>query len=337
MIQWWNSVEFRDPEFFWLFLLFIPAIAYYIFTYRRRNADLYISSVKGMKVGQSWLARLRPITTVLRLLALAFMIVAMARPQTTDVETQVSTTEGIDIVLAIDVSASMLAKDFKPDRLEATKEVALDFVADRITDRIGVVVYAGESYTKTPVTTDESIVNRSIESISFTEALEQGTAIGMGLATAVNRLKDSEALSKIVILMTDGENNAGFIDPKIASELAVEYGIKVYTIGVGSKGNAMAPVGRDFRGRFIFRPTPVNIDEDLMKQIADDTGGKYYRATNEESLSKIYAEIDSLEKTEIEEFKFYNVQEKFRPLLLIAVGLILMELLLRYTVFRSVV
>lgn len=337
MMQWWDKIVFKNPEFFWLLLLLIPAIGFYIWSFRKRSATLQISSTQGFSGGGSLLSKTRPLLLILRLLAVSMMILAMARPQTTDVTVQTKTTEGIDIVLAIDVSASMLAKDFDPDRLEATKEVATDFIQNRVSDRIGVVVYAGESYTKTPVTTDKNIVLRSIRELEFSEVLEQGTAIGMGLATSVNRLKDSEALSKVIILMTDGENNAGFIDPKIASELAEEYGIKVYTIGIGSNGTAISPVGKNFQGGFVFRPVKVTIDEELLKQIADDTGGKYYRATNQNKLKEIYQEIDTLEKTEIEEMKYYNVEERFRPLLLIAAGLFFLELLLRYTLYKSVV
>jgi Ca-activated chloride channel family protein len=231
----------------------------------------------------------------------------------------------------------MLARDFKPDRLEATKEVAANFINGRPNDRIGVVVYAGESYTKTPITTDKSVSLNAIKSIKFDGVLENGTAIGMGLATAVNRLKESEALSKVIILMTDGVNNSGFLDPKIASELAVEFDIKVYTIGIGTNGNAMSPYAQLPNGAFQFRMVPVEIDEKLMKEIAASTGGKYFRADNNEKLKEIYTEIDQLEKTEIEQFEFYNVEEKYRDLVLLALFLITLELLLRYTVFRTAV
>ena len=335
MMQWWNRMEFVDPEFFWLLLL-LPVIAgYYLWRGKKQNADVKISSLKGFEGSNSLLERSRPLMILLRLLALAFIILALARPQSTDVNTKTSTTEGIDIVLAVDVSASMLAKDLKPDRLQATKRVALDFIKGRPSDRIGVVVYAAESYTKTPITTDQTITQRAVEGIEYSNVLENGTAIGMGLATSVNRLKESTSDSKVIILMTDGVNNSGFIDPKIASELAVEFGIKVYTIGIGTNGNAPSPVSQNSNGTFRFQMSPVEIDEALMKQIAADTGGKYYRATNNTKLKEIYDEIDQLEKTEIEEFKFYNVQEGFRILVLIALGLLGMELLLWYTLFRT--
>jgi len=336
MMQWWNKMEFVDPEFFWLLLLLPLIIGYYIWQGKKQNADVRISSLKGFEGSDSLLARFRPVLLVLRLLALALIIVGLARPQSTDVNTKTSTTEGIDIVLAVDVSASMLAQDLKPDRLEATKRVAEEFIKGRPSDRIGVVVYAAESYTKTPITTDQSITLRAVESIEYSSVLENGTAIGMGLATSVNRLKESTSDSKVIILMTDGVNNSGFIDPKIASELAVEFGIKVYTIGIGTNGNAPSPVGQNpVTGEFRFAMAPVEIDEALMKQIAADTGGKYYRATNNTKLKEIYEEIDQLEKTEIEEFKFYNVQEGFRILVLIALGLLGLEMLLRYTLFRT--
>ncbi|ARN78150.1 aerotolerance regulator BatA [Nonlabens spongiae] len=335
-MNWFNNIEFQDPQMFWLFLLLPLIIGYYLWTWRKQNANVQVSSIKGFKAGRSLLATFRPVLLVLRLLAVSLLITAMARPQTTDVTTKTKTTNGIDIVLAVDVSASMLARDLKPDRLEATKEVAADFINGRPNDRIGVVVYAGEAYTKTPITTDKSVSLRAVNSIAFDGVLENGTAIGMGLATAVNRLKESEALSKVIILMTDGVNNSGFIDPKIASELAVEYGIKVYTIGIGTNGNAPSPYSRNLDGSFNFRLMPVEIDEELMKQIAVDTGGEYFRATNNKKLEEIYAEIDKLEKTEIEQFEFFNVEEKYRDLVLLALILLGVEMLLKYKVFRTV-
>jgi len=269
------------------------------------------------------------------LLAMGFLILAIARPQTVDVSTRTKTNKGIDIVMAIDVSSSMLAQDLKPDRLTALKRVAETFVEDRMSDRIGLVVYAGESYTKTPITSDKGIVKGSLREISFQGLIEDGTAIGMGLATSVNRLKDSKAKSKIIILLTDGVNNSGFIDPKIATELAVEFGIKTYTIGLGSNGTALAPIGILPNGNFKYGLTKVEIDEDLLKDIAKETGGIYYRATDNKKLEEIYAEINKLEKTEIEEFKYYNYEEKYRFLALLALGLIALEWIGRNTLFKS--
>lgn len=329
------NFNFENPGFFWLFLLLPFAIAWYIWKRNKQTAELKISSVKGFKTKTSFLSRIRPILFVLRLLVLALIITAMARPRTVDVSTRTSSTRGIDIVMAIDVSASMLARDFEPNRLEAVKNVAEEFIKGRPGDRIGLVVFAGESFTKTPITSDKSIVNEALENIEYNNVLENGTAIGSGLATSVNRLKDSKAESKVIILLTDGVNNAGFIDPKTASELATEFGIKVYTIGVGSNGMALSPVAITPNGRFQFGNVQVEIDEDLLKSIAAQTGGEYFRATDNEKLEQIYSQIDKLEKTEIEEFKYYNYDEKFRPLVLLAGGLLLFEILLRYSLFRS--
>lgn len=239
--------------------------------------------------------------------------------------------------MSIDVSASMLAKDLVPNRLEALKKVASEFIQGRPNDRIGLVEYAGESYTKTPITSDKAIVLRSLRDIKYNTIIEGGTAIGMGLATSVNRLKDSQAKSKVIILLTDGVNNSGFIDPKIASELALEYGIKVYTIGLGTNGMALSPINVLPNGNFQYGRVKVEIDEALLQEISDVTGGAYFRATNNKKLKEIYNEINKLEKTEVEEFKYYNYEEKFRPLVLLAGFLLLFELLLRYTVFRSFV
>jgi Ca-activated chloride channel homolog len=330
-----NNFTFEDPQFFWLLALLPLAAIWYFFKHNKQTAELRISTVHGFKAKRSMLPFLRHGLFVLRLLALALFITAMARPRTTDVSSRTSSSQGIDIVLAIDVSASMLARDLKPNRLEATKEVASEFIKGRPADRIGLVQYAGESFTKTPITSDKAVILSSLKDIEYNSVLVNGTAIGMGLATSVNRLKDSKAKSKVIILLTDGVNNAGFIDPKIASELAVEYGIKTYTIGVGSNGMALSPVGILPGGQFQYGMMKVEIDEQLLKEIARTTGGKYFRATNNKKLEEIYEEIDSLEKTEVEEFKYYNYKENFRPLLLLGGLLLLIELLLRFTVFRS--
>jgi len=330
-----EGIEFVNKEFFWLLLALPLAVLWYIFKHKKQTAELKISSLKGFKITNSWLPKLRHLLFALRLVALAFLIMALARPQSVDVSTKTKTTRGIDIVMAIDVSASMLAKDLSPNRLEALKKVAAEFIKGRPNDRIGLVEYAGESYTKTPITSDKAIVLRSLKSIKYNTIIEGGTAIGMGLATSVNRLKDSKASSKVIILLTDGVNNSGFIDPKIASELAVEYGIKTYTIGLGTNGMALSPVAIKPNGQFQYGRIQVEIDEALLKEIAEVTGGKYFRATNNKKLEEIYEEINKLEKTEIEEFKYYNYEEKYRPLVLLAGLLLLVELLLRFTVFRS--
>ncbi|TGV01738.1 vWA domain-containing protein [Flavivirga rizhaonensis] len=330
-----EGIEFLNKELFWLLLVLPLAILWYVFKHKKQTAELKISSLKGFKITNSWLPKLKHILFVLRLVALALLITALARPRTVDVSTKTKTTRGIDIVMAIDVSASMLAKDLSPNRLEALKKVAAEFIKGRPNDRIGLVEYAGESYTKTPITSDKAIVIRSLKSIKYNNIIEGGTAIGMGLATAVNRLKDSKATSKVIILLTDGVNNSGFIDPKIASELAVEYDIKTYTIGLGTNGMALSPVRVLPNGTFQYGRIQVEIDEELLKEIANVTGGKYFRATNNRKLEEIYDEINKLEKTEIEEFKFYNYEEKYRSLVLFAGLLLLIEILLRFTVFRS--
>lgn len=330
-----DNFLFEDPQYFWLLLLLPVALAWYVWKRKKETAELRISSIKGFEAKPGFLGQLRPVLFILRLLVLALVITALARPRTVDVSSRTSSTSGIDIVMAIDVSASMLARDLEPNRLAATKEVAAEFIKNRPGDRIGLVVYAGEAFTKTPITSDKSIVLNALDGVEYNNVLENGTAIGMGLATAVNRLKDSKAESKVIILLTDGMNNAGFIDPKIASELAVEFGIKTYTIGVGSNGTALSPVAILPDGNFQYGRVPVEIDESLLKEIAQATGGKYFRATNNQKLEEIYDEIDQLEKTEIEEFKFYNYDEKFRTFLILAGVLLLLEILLRFTLFRS--
>lgn len=330
-----TSFEFVNPQLFWLLLLLPAIILWYIWKRKKQIATLHISSLKGFKTSNNWLAKLRPALFILRLISLALIITALARPRNVDESTRVKTTKGIDIVIAIDVSASMLARDLEPNRLEALKSVAARFINARPNDRIGLVEYAGESYTKTPLTSDKSIVLSSLKGIKYNTLIEGGTAIGMGLATSVNRLKDSRAKGKVIILLTDGVNNSGFIDPKIASELAVEFGIKVYTIGLGSNGMALSPIGIRLDGSFQYGNVQVEIDEKLLKEIATTTGGKYFRATSNTKLAEIYEEINKLEKTDIEETKFKSYDEKFRPIVLLAFGLLLFELLLRYTVFRS--
>lgn len=331
-----GKINFLNPEFFWLFLLIPLAIAWLWWKNKEQTATLKISSVKGFKGSKSILAKLKPHLSGLRILSLCFLIIALARPRTVDISNQTKTTKGIDIVMAIDLSSSMLAKDLKPNRMEALKDVAANFVDGRPNDRIGVVVYAGEAYTKTPVTSDKAIVKQAISDIKFDNVLQDGTGIGMGLTTAVNRLKDSKAKSKVIILLTDGVNNSGFIEPETASEIAKEYGIKVYTIGLGTNGNAMfpyafAPNGKDF----LYRMMPVEIDEQLMKTIAKNTGGKYFRAVSNSKLEEIYGEINKLETTEIEELKYYDYDEKYRPFVIIAGILLLIEIALRNTIFKS--
>lgn len=331
----WRNFEFLNPEFLWLLIL-VPVLAIWYFFVRKKDAAvLTVPSIKGFKTKSSFISKLKPIVSLLRLLALAAIVVALARPRNVSVSKKTKTNKGIDIVMAIDVSASMLARDLKPNRLEALKKVAVTFVNRRPNDRIGIVVYAGESFTQTPITSDKAIVKRTISELKWGQ-LDGGTAIGMGLGSSVNRLKDSKAKSKVIILLTDGVNNSGNIDPRTATELAKELGIKVYTIGIGTNGMADFPWSKDPRtGQLNFRKQQVEIDEELLKEIASETNGQYFRATDNDKLAAIYDEIDKLEKTKIEEFKYYNYQEMFRPLVLLALGFLLLEFLLRNTLFKS--
>jgi Ca-activated chloride channel homolog len=330
-----KNVTFLNPELFWLFLLLPLVIVWYYFMQKKEKPTLKVSSIKGFKGNTSLLPKLKPILFAMRLLALSALIIAMARPRSVDVSNKSNSTLGIDIVIASDVSGSMLAKDLKPNRLEALKGVAASFVKERVNDRIGIVVYAAEAYTKTPVTSDKAVVLQAIEDIKYDNVLQDGTGIGMGLATAVNRLKDSKAKSKVIILMTDGVNNAGFLDPQTSAEIAADLGIKVYTIGIGTNGNALFPYALAPNGGFLFKMMPVQIDEKLMKGIAQKTGGKYFRATNNSGLEKIYSEINKLEKTKVDELKYVNYDEKYRPWVWLGGLLLLLEIALRNTLFRS--
>jgi len=328
-------IQFLNPEFFWI-LLVIPIIfAWFVLKKNKLNNSISVPNTSALLLYPSILPKLKPFLNFLRILSLIFIIIALARPQTIDVSTKVKNNQGIDIVMAIDVSASMLAKDLKPNRLEALKSVASNFILNRTNDRIGLVEYAGESYTKTPITSDKNIIIKSLKEINYNTIIEGGTAIGMGLATSVNRIKDSKAKSKVIILLTDGVNNSGFIDPNTAAELAIEYGIKIYTIGIGTNGMALSPVGVDNNGKFSYAKIQVEIDEDLLIEIADITGGKYFRATNNKKLQEIYSEINKLEKSDIEEIKYYNHEEKYRFYILLAIIFLTTELILKYTIFRS--
>lgn len=330
-----KNVTFLNPEFFWLFILLPLAIVWFFWKRKQQTATLKISSLKGFQHSKSFLSKLQPFLFVFRLLALSALIIAMARPRTVDVSSKTKTTQGIDIVMAVDVSGSMLAKDLKPNRMEALKRVAENFVEERPNDRIGLVVYASEAYTKSPVTSDKAVVLDAIKSIKYDPVLQDGTGIGMGLTTAVNRLKDSKAKSKVIILLTDGVNNAGFIEPETAADIAKEYGIKVYTIGIGTNGMAEFPYAYGPNNTLLFKMMPVEIDVKLLQSIAQKTGGKYFRATGNERLAQIYNEINKLETTEIEELKFYDYDEKFRPFVLFAGLMVLLEIGLRNTIFRS--
>ena len=329
-----EEIAFANKELLYL-LLIIPLLG--VWYWRMSNqarADVQVSSflpVKGIQ--QSPKIYLRHVLVLLRLGALTALIVCMARPQSsTGWENR--TTEGIDIVVVLDISTSMLARDLKPNRLDASKEVAMDFIRNRPVDRVGLVVFAGESFTQCPLTTDHSVLKGLFSDIK-TGMVQDGTAIGLGLATGVNRLVDSKAISKVIILLTDGENNAGEIAPLTASEIASSFGVRVYTIGIGTKGMAPTPVARNQRG-YVYQQREVSIDEDLLKQIAANTGGMYFRATNNRSLEEIYSEIDQLEKSKIEVTEFRKKTERYLPLALLAGILVLLEILLRNTIFRSI-
>tara|TARA_B100000242_G_scaffold181911_1_gene130550 strand:- start:1574 stop:2572 length:999 start_codon:yes stop_codon:yes gene_type:complete len=331
-----DNIVFKNPEFLWLIIL-LPVIAYmlYKFKFVRLN-NFKFSNLKSFD-SNTLKSKLYPLINIFRIITLLLVIVALARPQEISNSTRTKTSSGIDIVIAVDISSSMLAQDLKPNRLEALKTVASQFINDRINDRIGLVIYAGESYTKTPVTSDKDVVIKSLSDITFDGIIEDGTAIGMGLATSVNRLKESKAKSKVIILLTDGVNNSGFIDPSTAADLAANFEIKTYTIGLGTNGNARAPVALNPNGSFRFGMTKVEIDEELLKNVASKTGGLYFRATDNKKLAEIYNEINKLEKTEVEEIKYSDSEEKYRLLIIAAIGLIFVELILKYTVFRSII
>ena len=329
------NLEFLNPEYF-IFLVIIPIIIVWNYFNRDKLTNsIKFSNSEAFGESGNFYSKLKSILKYLRLISIILIVTALARPQVIDTSTRVKTNSGIDIIMAIDVSASMLAKDLKPNRLDALKNVAEEFIKNRISDRIGLVEYAGESYTKTPLTTDKSVTLRSLKDIKYNNIIEGGTAIGMGLATSVNRIKDSKAKSKVIILLTDGVNNAGFIDPMTAAELATEFQIKIYSIGLGTNGLALSPVGIDSRGKFNYANVQVEIDEKLLTQISEMTGGNYFRATDNDRLKEIYSDIDELEKTEIEEFKYYSVDEKYRYFLLPAIILIAFEMIMKLTILRS--
>ncbi|MDM1406834.1 VWA domain-containing protein [Myroides sp. DF42-4-2] len=330
-----RNATFLNPEFFWLFLLLPLVIFIWYRNKKKQKPTLKLSSTAPFLGHSTFLVRLLPLSIVLRTLALSALIVALARPQVISVDHQIHATHGIDIVMAMDISGSMLAKDLKPNRLEALKHVAGDFVAQRVADRIGIVIYAAEAYTKTPVTSDKTLLLNSLRDIKYSDDLRDGTAIGVGLTTAINRIKTSPAKSKVIILLTDGVNNTGTVDPLMATQIAKEFKIKIYTIGIGTNGLAESPVGIRPNGEIIYEKIPVELDEALMKTIAKETGGQYFRATNTESLKKIYEEINQLEKTKIDEQKYVNTEEKFRLFALLAFILLALDFILGKTLFRG--
>ena len=327
-------IEFANPEFL-LLLFLLPLVAWWYFgRHRTHYASIKMSNIAMFKGQSSWRGRARALLPILRGVAFIALVVALARPQRLLSEENVAA-DGIDIMLAIDLSSSMLAQDFEPDRLLVAKRVASDFVEKREFDRIGLVVFSGEAFTQCPLTTDHKVVKEFLANLQC-GFLQDGTAIGMGLATAVNRMKESQTKSKVIILMTDGVNNAGYFKPEDAMQLAKTLGIKVYTIGVGSTGEAMSPVGRRSDGKYVFGLVPVEIDEPLLQNIAQSTGGKYYRATNAQELEQIYSEIDRLEKSRIDVTTFKRRSEAFANWAMVGLILLILELLLRYTVFRTI-
>ncbi|MFY9150651.1 MAG: VWA domain-containing protein [Prolixibacteraceae bacterium] len=328
-----SAISYKNPEFFYLFLLLIPMIAWYIWKHKKTDASIQFSSDMGLaRIPKSWKYYFRHSVFVMFVLSLSFLILALARPQSSNSWSNV-TTEGIDIVIALDISSSMLAMDFQPNRLEAAKDVATQFISGRPNDKIGLVVFSGESFTQCPLTTDHAtVINlfRNIES----GMIEDGTAIGNGLATAVSRLKESNAISKVVILLTDGENNRGEIAPVTAAELAKTFGIRVYTVGVGTIGMAPYPVQTPFGVQV--RDMEVKIDETTLQKIADTTDGKYFRATSNTKLADIYQEIDKLEKSKIDVKEYSKKQEEYLKYALAGGFFLILGLFLKTTIFRNI-
>ncbi len=332
--MWNHNFEFANIEFLYALGIIPFVVVWYIYRNRNAFADIRLSETAAFEqTRRSWKVYGRHLPFVLRMLALAALIIALARPQSST-STQDINVEGIDIALTLDVSSSMLAEDFKPNRLEAAKDVAMNFISDRKNDRIGLVVFSGESFTQCPLTTDHSVIKNMFDDIK-TGMIDDGTAIGDGLATAVNRLKGSKAASKVIILLTDGENNAGSLDPVSAAEIAKLYGIRVYTIGVGTQGTAPYPA-KDIWGRKRYQQIEVKIDEEMLLNVANMTDGKYFRATNNKKLKDIYVEIDKLEKSKIDVTTFSQKHEEFFPWALLALVLVGVEFFLRSLVFKTV-
>lgn len=329
-----SRIDFADPGFLYI-LLVVPAIvAFYILKQQKAFASIRMPGLESLQVPvKTFRNYLQHILFALRMIAISLIIIVLARPQSTDRFQDVST-EGIDIILALDISGSMLARDFRPNRLEASKNVATEFISGRPYDRIGLVVFSGETFTQCPLTTDHAVLVNLLRELE-SGMIEDGTAIGMGLANAVTRIKDSEAKSKVIILLTDGVNNRGEVAPATAAGIAKTFGIRVYTIGVGSRGMAPYPVQTPFGTQY--QNMPVEIDEDILKDIASNTGGRYFRATDNNKLVEVYSEIDKLEKSKIDVRQFIRKEEEFLPLAIIAFCLLAVELLLRFTILRKLI
>lgn len=328
-------MEFANPRILWLLLLLVPLAAYYVYRAIQGGAAIKISSVEGLK-GAPRTVRyyLRHVPFALRCAALTLIVIAMARPQSAEHNSR-TTAEGIDIVLAIDISGSMLARDFRPDRITAAKEVASSFIGDRYGDRIGLVVFAGEAYTQSPLTTDQSSLQTLLGRIR-SGVIADGTAIGNGLATAINRLRESDAKSKVIILLTDGVNNRGEIAPLTAAQIAKEFGIKIYTIGVGTEGEAPFPVF-DNNGRVVQTvKMKVEIDEPMLRKIASETGGEYFRATDRQTLQAIYDRINEMEKSRVEINEYTTLHEEYLPYLLAAIVLLVLEFITNRIILKRI-
>jgi len=329
------DLEFLHPHYLYLLLLLIPGIAWYVYRHNQVQADLQISTLKPFNhIKKSVRVYLRHVPFVLRILTLTLLIVILARPQSTN-RWQNESVEGIDIMLVLDISGTMMAGDFSPNRIEASKDVASSFIAGRPNDRIGIVLFGGESFTQCPLTTDHAVLINLLHEVNVGIIEDQTTAIGLGLANAVKRLKDSGAKSRVVILVSDGVNNAGSVDPLTAAEIAKTFGIRVYTIGVGTRGMAPYPV-KDGFGNIFYRQMEVEIDEDILRQISSMTNGEYFRATNNQKLREIYSEIDHLEKSKINVKQYSRKYEKYRIFAFAALILLILEILIRNTVLRTI-
>lgn len=328
-----ENITFNNPNLLYLLLFLVPMIGWYVWKQRDMDTSIRLSTLKGFaKAPRTYKWYLRHVPFALRTLALAFFIVAIARPQSTDSWSN-TTTEGIDIVVALDISGSMLAEDFKPNRLEAAKDDAIRFISGRPNDRIGLVVFSGESFTQCPLTTDHAVLINLINDVK-SGMIEDGTAIGVGLANSINRLKESTAQSKVVILMTDGVNNQGEIPPLTAADIAKAMGVRVYTVGIGTQGQAPYPF-LDAFGNKHYQNVDVEIDEDVLTQIASQTDGRYFRATNNKRLQEVYEQIDQLEKSKIETKEYSKKIEEYLPFLLAGLALLAVELIMRNTILRA--
>lgn len=332
MTDYLHSIIFANPAYLWLLGILPFLLGYEYILHTKKHPSFTLSNLKAIQSYpvsyKVWIQRFLP---VIRMFGLGALIIALARPQSTYSNESI-TSEGIDIILAMDLSSSMLAEDFTPNRVEAAKNVAEDFIKGRPNDRIGLVVFAGESFTRCPATSDHIVLLNQVKEISAEKSgLQDGTAIGMGLATSVDRLRESEAKSRVIILMTDGVNNSGFIDPITAADIAKKYNVRVYTVGVGKQGEAMYPLPNGMH-----QPMQVEIDEVLLKKVADETGGKYFRATDNNKLKSIYKEIDRLEKTKIEVSAFHHKSEQFYPWAIAAALILLLEIGLRYIIIKAI-